>query len=216
VVAAVLAIVALIQRSNAIHERNVAFARQLDADAQSQYSSDPELSVLLAIHAVHVSPGSDTEEALRAALAQSHVRIRYTLEAPEAGDALWNPAGTRLLVTSPGALGWSRIYTPGGGPPISLASVPSGTGESGWDARGDRVLIGGTQPAVFDADTGRLVARLPGVAILSALTSDGTHARRHGRPEVGWARVRRLDGSPARVISPSLSRRQYVLGALAR
>ena len=174
VVAAVLAIVALIQRSHAIHERNVAFARQLDADAQSQYSTDPELSVLLAVQAVHANSGSDTEEALRAALAQSNVRIRYTLEAAE-GDALWNPAGTRLLVTSPGAGGWSRIYTPGSdSQPVALGSAPPNPGESGWDARGDRVVIGGRQPAVYDTTTGHLVARVPGPAILTALSAAGT------------------------------------------
>ncbi len=174
VVAAVLAVVALIQRSNAIHERNVAFARQLDADAQSQYPTDPELSVLLAVHAAHVNPGSDTEEALRAALAQSNVRIRYLLDAPE-GDALWNPADTRLLVTSPGAGGWSRIYTPGSdSQPVALGSVPTNPGESGWDARGDRVVIGGRQPAVYDTTNGHLIARVPGTAILTALNAHGT------------------------------------------
>ena len=174
VVAAVLAIVALIQRSHAIHERNVAFARQLDADAQSQYPTDPELSVLLAVHAAQVNPGSATEEALRAALAQSQVRIRYPLEAPQ-GDALWNPAGTRLLVTSPGTGGWARIYTPGTDrQPVPLGSGPSHPGQSGWDARGDRVVIGGSQPAVYDTTTGRLIAHVPGAAILVALSADGT------------------------------------------
>ncbi len=174
IVAAVLAIVALIQRSNAIHERNVAFAHQLDADAQSQYPTDPELSVLLAVQAVHVNSGSDTEEALRAALAQSNVRIRYPLVAPE-GDALWNPAGTRLLVTSPGAGGWSRIYTPGSNSqPVALGSVATNPGESGWDARGDRVVIGGRQPAVYDTTTGHLIARVPGPAIFTALSAQGT------------------------------------------
>ncbi len=175
VVAVALAVVALIQRSNAIHERNVAFARQLDAQAQSQYPTDPELSVLLAVKASQVNPGSATEEGLRAALAQSHVRIRYTLTGPGTGDAVWSPDGTRLLVTSPGAGGWARIYTPGSdAAPVVLGSPPSVAGQSEWDARGDRVVIGGTQPAVYDALTGRLIARVPGNVLYSALTSDGT------------------------------------------
>ncbi len=159
VVAAVLAVVALIQRSHAIHERNVAFARQLDADAQSQYPTDPELSVLLAVHAAQVNPGSATEEALRAALAQSHVRIRYTLEGPEAGDALWNPAGTRLLVTSPGTPVAGRESTRRATTvrPSRSVRCPRERVESAWDARGDRVVIGGIHPAVFNAVTGRAV-----------------------------------------------------------
>jgi WD40 repeat protein len=179
VVAVVLAVVALIQRSNAIHERNVAYARQLDAEAQSNYPTDPELSVLLADKAAQVVPGSATEEGLREALAQSRIRIRYTAPGNEAEamDAVWNSSGTRLLVTSPGAGGWARIYTPGSyAAPVTLGSAPQGAGQSAWDARGDRVAIGGPQPAVYNAFTGRLVARIRGNAIFTALTSDGTRA----------------------------------------
>jgi WD40 repeat protein len=182
-VAIVLAVVALVQRSTAIHERNVAYARQLDANAQAKYPSDPELSVLLAVKAAQVAPGSATQEALREALAQSNVRVRYTLtyssNAAVAGDALWSPNGTRLLVTSPGAGGWARIYRPGtnsapvtltGGPPLSSA------GESAWNATGSRVVLGGGAPAVYDATTGALIRRLPGSALHSGLTPDGSRA----------------------------------------
>lgn len=174
-VAVVLAVVALIQRSHAIHERNVQFAVALDASAQSNYPTDPELSVLLAVKAAQVNAGTSTEEALREALAQSHVRIRYTLAYPETGDAIWSPDGTRLLVTSPGSGGWARIYTPGSdAAPVGLGSVPQASGQSAWDARGDRVVIGGPQPAVYNASTGQLVARVPGPALFTALTHDGT------------------------------------------
>ncbi len=171
-VAIALAIVALVQRSTAIHERNVAYSRQLDANAQNQYGTDPELSVLLAAKAATVAPGSPTEEALREALAQSHVRVRYRLASVGAGDALWSPDGTRLLVTSPGA--WSRIYRPGSGtPPVSMPG-PSSLDQSGWDAAGNRVVIGGGHPGVYDASTGRLIAEVPGGALYAALSGDGT------------------------------------------
>ena len=179
VVAVALAVVALIQRSNAIHERNVAYARQLDAEAQNNYPTDPELSVLLAVKAAQVVPGGATEEGLREALAQSHVRIRYTAvdDQAEAMDGLWNSVGSRLLVTSPGAGGWARIYTPGSDTaPVTLGSAPQQAGQSSWDVRGDRVAIGGPQPAVYNSFTGQLVARIPGNAIFTALTSDGTRA----------------------------------------
>jgi WD40 repeat protein len=173
VVTAVLAVVAVIQRATAIHERNVAFARQLDANAQGQYAKDPELSVLLAVRAAQVDPGTATEAALREALAQSHVRTRYRLmPPPEPGDALWSPDGMRLLVTSPRF--WARIYAPGSNAaPVALSSPPASNGQSAWDARGDRVVIGGGRPAVYDSATGRLVAQIPGTALFSALTSDG-------------------------------------------
>ncbi len=119
-VTAVLAVVALVERSSAIHARNVADAGRLDAEAAGQYPTDPELSVLLADRASTVDPGSATEQGLREALAQSHVRVRYVQTEPDnPGDALWSADGTRLLVTDPGY--WARIYRPeSGAPPVKL------------------------------------------------------------------------------------------------
>ena len=96
-----LSIFALIQRAHAVHERNVAFARQLDADAQSNLPTDPELSVLLADRSVHVVPNLG-RGVLETALSESNLRYRYNLVRPDApGDVLWNPAGDRVLITSP-------------------------------------------------------------------------------------------------------------------
>ncbi len=172
-----LAAVAVVQRSHAIHERNVAFARQLEADARANFTRDPELSVLLAVRAADVDPGPTTEEALREALAQSHVRRRFLVSPGSAGDALWSPDGTRLLVTRPGRGGWARIYAAGDSArPVSLGLQPSSAGESGWDGRGERVIVGGGHVAVFDARTGKLVARLSGTGLFAALARDGSRA----------------------------------------
>jgi WD40 repeat protein len=183
-VAIVLAIVALAQRATAIHERNVAQAGQLDAKAQTDYATAPEAGLALATQAARLTPDAATEAALREALAHSHVRVRYELDQPAAGDALWSPDGTRLLVTSPGL--WARIYRPESGtPPLSLPTPPGARGESAWDARGDRVVIGGHPTAVYDARTGALVRRLPGVALAAALTADGSKAISVGPEGVG-------------------------------
>jgi WD40 repeat protein len=173
VIAIVLAVVALIQRSTAIHERNVAYSRQLDANAQNQANRDPELSVLLATRAAQVAPGAPTEQALRQALAESHVRQTFALDQNAAGDALWSPDSDRLLVTNLGT--WARIYRPGGAAPLlTLETAPAAPGQSGWDARGDRLVIGGDRPTVYEAATGAIIGRLPGVGLHTALSSDGT------------------------------------------
>jgi WD40 repeat protein len=174
-VAVGLAVFGLVQRSIAVHERVVALIRQLDASAQSLYGSDPELSVLLAARAAQETPDAATVSVLRVALTKSHIRYRYALASKQAGDVVWSPDGTRLLVTSPdvGGASWARIYTPGSpAPPISMPG-PSIRGASGWDARGNRVVIGSGSPAVYDARTGRLIARLPGPALDAALSPDG-------------------------------------------
>jgi WD40 repeat protein len=177
VIAVALAVVALIQRANAVHESHVAYARSLDTAAQLNDSIDPELSVLLSVRAADVNPSAQTESALRASLAQSQVRARYPLVARDAaGDVIWSPDGRRLLVTSPGVGGnsWARIYAPGSSAPSVSMPGPSDHGSSGWDAAGNRVVIGGGTPAIYDAVTGHLISRIPGSAIHAALTPDGT------------------------------------------
>ena len=169
-----LGVIALVQRSTAIHERDLATARFLDAAAQSNLTSDPELSVLLAVQAARKAPSSTTEEALREALAGSHLRARFAFQNPVGPpNAIWSPDGTRLLVTSPAVS--AKIYQPGtSSPAISLPARRGGPGRLG--RHGNRVLIGGTHPAVYDAVTGHLVARIPGNAIHVALSRDGTLA----------------------------------------
>jgi WD40 repeat protein len=183
VVAVALAIVALVQRSTAVHERNVAEARQYDAEAQQLASSQPVVGLQVAEAAVKVAPSTVTTDALRQALEQSleRIRIPLNLDSPSAGDAIWSPDGTRLLVTSPGPGldRWARIYRPGASSPsVTLAdgAAPSGQGESGWDARGDRLIIGGGRPAVYNALTGALITRIPGTATHAALNADGSEA----------------------------------------
>ncbi len=173
-VAVVLAVVALIQRSTAIHERNVAYARQLDAQAQNQYGTDPELSVLLATKAAEVDSATATAQALRAALARSHVRQTFRFPLNDAGDAVWSPDGRTLLVTAPGLPQGTGIYRPGSSAPLVRLPAPSFRNQSSWDAKGDRVVIGGAHPAVYDAATGHLIARVPGTAPAIAISRDGT------------------------------------------
>jgi len=174
-VAVVLGVIALAQRATAIHERDTATSRYLDAAAQANYATDPQLSVLLAVQAARVAPGSTTEEALRQSLARSYLRAAYRFPGASATpDAIWSPDGTRLLVVSPGVS--AKIYRPGSNaPPIALPPPPFNQ-QAVWDTRGDRVLLGGAHPAVYDAGTGRLIARLPGIAVHVALSSDGTRA----------------------------------------
>lgn len=173
-VAVVLTVIALVQRATAIHERNVAQARLLDSEALGAYAGDPELSVILAARAARSLPDTQSAFALRDALLHSRVRYRIPLAAHSGGDALWSPDGSRLLLTSPGH--WTRIYAMGATKPLASLRGPSSAGMSAWDARGDRVIIGGGHPAVYDAATGRLLRALPPGALQVALNADGTRA----------------------------------------
>jgi WD40 repeat protein len=172
VVAIALAVVALIQRSNAIHQSHVAFARQLDADAQNQYTSDPELGVLLAVHAAQVAPSSQTRESLRQALGQSHVRERYTNPNGSIGDALWSPDGTRLLISLYGA-NKSEIVRPGSRAKPIVLSTPGVSSQLSWASHGKVVLTGSAAPTLWNASTGARIHRLPIRAVLSSVSPNG-------------------------------------------
>jgi WD40 repeat protein len=188
-VAVALSVFALIQRSHAIHDSDVAYAAKLNADAQLNESSDPELSVLLADRSLQVLPEQSTAT-LQTALSESHIRARYGLVADNApGDVLFDPSGRRVLLTSPDphGRGWARIYEPGASArPLSLPG-PTVRRVSVWDARGDRVLIGGSDASVYDALTGRLIAHVPGAMVRAALSADGrevVYAGPHGTARV--------------------------------
>ena len=170
-VAIVLSIVALAQRSTAIQERNTAQARLLDSEAQSEYATDPEVSVILASRAARLLPDAQSAYALRDALLHSRIRYRIPLAAPSGGDAAWSPDGSRLLLTSPKH--WTRIYAAGSTRPLLTLPGPTIAGVTHWDAHGDRLIIGGAEPAVYDARTGGVLRHLPQGTYGTALTPDG-------------------------------------------
>ncbi|MFL5822332.1 MAG: toll/interleukin-1 receptor domain-containing protein [Solirubrobacteraceae bacterium] len=175
VVAIALAVVALIQRSNAIHQSQVAYSRQLDADAQTQYTRDPELGVLLAMKAAHVSPSSDTREALRQALGESHIRNRYTDTKGPIGDAVWSPDGTRLLISDENA-DRAEIVRPGTNARPIVLSTPGLDTQIGWDGHGGLAITGGARTSIWNGRTGALVRRLPTRSVAAALSPDGRTA----------------------------------------
>lgn len=175
VVAVALAIVALIQRSNAIHQSQVAYSRQLDAEAQNQYSSDPELSVLLALQAAHVAPSPATREALRQALGQSAVRQRYTNRHGPMGDAVWNPRSDQLLIAEEGA-DQAQIVRPGTHAKPIVLHAPGLDSQLGWDGSGRLAMTGGAETQIWNGATGRLVRRLPTRSLDAELSPDGRTA----------------------------------------
>jgi WD40 repeat protein len=159
VVAIALAIVALIQRSHAIDQRNAAIAGELDAQSQNQYETDPELSVLLATEAAKTNPGATTEEALRQALGRSHLVATYHSPAGEPGNALFSPHGDQLLVADGDET--ARLRTPGK-PGVIELKAPGLVNQIAWSADGRAVVTGGSAPTVWNARTGEPIMALPG------------------------------------------------------
>ena len=100
-----LMVVALIQRTEAIKQRNQAQSRALAAAAQSQLDIDPERSLLLASTAYATAPTSQSVAALRTALQQSRVRVTVAAHQAPVSGVLWTAdVGTVLTSARDGSL----------------------------------------------------------------------------------------------------------------
>jgi WD40 repeat protein len=111
-VTAALAIFALVQRGQAISQRDQAQSRELAALSAAQLESDPEQGLRFAVRSAETARTSQAEAALQEALAASNVRL--ALQTPRAGsgspilDSDATPDG-RLAVTGHGD-GLARVW----------------------------------------------------------------------------------------------------------
>jgi WD40 repeat protein len=92
IVTAALAVFALIQRAQALDQRDQARSRELAALATAQLDSNPERSLRLALRAGRTAPTDEAEAALQQAIAQSHVRM--TLRTGRASSPILDSAVT--------------------------------------------------------------------------------------------------------------------------
>lgn len=84
------AVIFLALASFALIESLEAFSRELSAAARAQLSVDPELSLLLAIHAVNIKATSEATNILRQSFIESHVRLTIK-EDSIINDAVFSP-----------------------------------------------------------------------------------------------------------------------------
>jgi WD40 repeat protein/serine/threonine protein kinase/class 3 adenylate cyclase/DNA-binding winged helix-turn-helix (wHTH) protein len=103
-VASLLTVVAVGQRSNAQRQERVARARELAAAATANFNVDPERSILLALAAVDATQPvlPEAVQALHGAVAAD--REVLTLRDPSTANVAWSPDG-RLLATGGSAYG---------------------------------------------------------------------------------------------------------------
>jgi WD40 repeat protein len=159
VVAVVLSIVALVQRSSAIDQKHTAFARELGAQAQRNFDVDPELSVLLAAEGVRAKDGAASEDVLRTALVRSGVRARHDLGSPIVSLDI-SPNDKMYVASTFDERGY--VYDMDTNKRLATFKTRTYGAPVVWDPDGRRVAVAGKDGVarVFDARTGRAVAQL--------------------------------------------------------
>ena len=113
-VSAALAAFALVQRSEAIAQRDRAQSRQLAAASASQLQVDPELSILLALEASTRTRRLRREMHLRRALVESHVGRTLRGHEDNVSEVAYSPEGDVLATRR--ATGRSSSRAPRTGP----------------------------------------------------------------------------------------------------
>jgi WD40 repeat protein len=143
-------------------EKVIAESRQLAADADLNLASDPELSTLLAMKALHLDhTNQQAVDALRAALPQIQDMGTYQARTP-VSSAVFDPADTSRVVSA-GNDGSAWIWNAKTGRHIAPLSPQGGFGQDGsadvaaFNPTGTEVAIGYSlgQVALFDARSGK-------------------------------------------------------------
>jgi len=81
-------------------QKKIAFSRELAANAISNLTVDPELSLLLAIESAKINPTREGEDALRKAIAVSSIRKILRGHARQVTSVAYSSDGTNLITAS--------------------------------------------------------------------------------------------------------------------
>jgi WD40 repeat protein len=164
VVMLVLGVVALVQRSQAVHQSNVALADQLAAESASASASDVTVQDLLALEAYRWSP---TEQARASVVAAAEQPLQDVLPGTlgEVNQVAYDPAGKLLAVASVRGVSLWRTATD---------KVLGGTLDAGQVANGVAFNPQGTLLAVAQDNGSVALFAMPGEKEKAVFPTDGS------------------------------------------
>ncbi len=147
VAALVAAVLALVARSQAVHEQQLATSRALAAESVLALNSDPQLGLLLAVRAAKVAQTPQALAALQAALPENHLLRTLRSSQQPLNAAAWSPDGS--LVVTGNFDGGAKIWNPDTGTLVRSLPAASHTPTSvEFDPANSGVLTWGSdQPA---------------------------------------------------------------------
>lgn len=157
-------VVVLVLLLTAIRERKQSTSRELAASAMSQLSIDPELSMLLAVEGMRVIHTEKAEEALRQALAESHLQSRTAVNFGVIKTAYLIPDRSFLVTISDARK--ANVWDVNTGALMTELNDGSPTNIVGFSHDGDIVAVASEDGAamLFEAASRKLLAELPHTA----------------------------------------------------
>ena len=163
------------QREDAIAQRDLARSGDLSSAALAELDDDPEVSLLLSMEAAHIRPTERVVSALRESIKASNLDSVYRGHPGKVGDIDFGPDGRSIV--SVGYDGSIRIWDPTTGETRQVFRSPRTVWSLAFDPRG-RWVATAVRGGVFlwDAVTGDLVRTLqpPGTLFGVEFVSDGT------------------------------------------
>ena len=173
VVAVGLAALAFVLRQQAVSAGHSARSGQLASNSLLTLSTDPQLSLKLAVAAADVKRTSDALDALRAAIPQNHMLRELSADQRPLIDAQWSADGSMVVTTSEDD--HVRIYSTSTGRVLrtfALSGLEGGESGGAYFLDRDRELLAWNQGAVhiWNVATGRPVLSIAGDPFGALLT----------------------------------------------
>jgi WD40 repeat protein len=196
-VAVGLAILAFLQRNEAIAQRDQAYSRELAASAVSQLTVDPELSILLALEAGRVEPTPETQDALRRSLRESYVRQALRGHEGSVSSVTFNKTGSILATAARD--GTIRLWNTRNGEITGILRGHEGPVQSAEFGPGDEFLVTASEDGTArvwrlqSREEIAVFARHRGPISTAVLSRDGDRVVTAGTD--GTARVFNVEGA---------------------
>jgi WD40 repeat protein len=139
VVAIALAVLALIQRQQAVSEKQSATSGEIAAQSLLQLGTDPQLSLLLADESAQTKQTPAALDALRRSLPANHLLQTFHANDRPLIAAAWTPDGSRVMTA--GLDGYARIWSVATGRVLrTFRTSDYYTQGAAFDARADHLM----------------------------------------------------------------------------
>ena len=158
------------ETAKAVRQATIANARELVSASLLNLRVDPDLSLLLAMHAVAATWSLDrtalpeAEDQLHRAIFSSHLRLSLNVNRGAVLSVAWNPDGRHIAVGNgdPTAQVWDADQ---GKVMLTLTTDQIGVDSVGWSPDGKRLVTGSgwdDTAKVWDVTTGKVLMNLSG------------------------------------------------------